>query len=214
MSFSIRQLKRKCLRVFLFWQVSFFFFFFFKHVVLWATKAFGFFFSTSLPFTPLQICQCLLAIELITSPWAEENLLPLPLIYCLLLILVKLLPIITFETSKPMWAVSKIASQGAVPAHCDHITTIVLAMRLQYDLQANVFEAAHLKENTSSLVHLITAESGKSCSYRTWFVEGLNVSYHAGGKLEFSLTLWQSMPLAPHSSQRCAHPTQPHERAP
>lgn len=60
----------------------------------------------------------------------------------------KLLENIIFETSNPMWAVSRIASQGAVPEHCDHITIIVLQMRQQYDFQANVFEAAHLKENT------------------------------------------------------------------
>lgn len=119
-----------------------------------------------------------------------------------------LLVTIIFETSNPMWAVSKTASQGAVPAHCDHITIIILEMRLQHDLQANVFEAARLKEDTSLLVHLITTESGQNCSYCTWFVEGLKVSYQAGGKLEFSLTLWQSVPLAPDSSQRCAHLTQ------
>lgn len=105
----------------------------------------------------------------------------------------KLLEIIIFETSKSMWAVLKIARQGAVAAHCDHVTVIVLELRLQYDLQANVFEAAVLKANTLLLVHLITTESGQTCSYCTRFAEGLNMSYQAGGKLEFSLTLWQSV---------------------
>lgn len=53
--------------------------------------------------------------------------------------------------------------------------------------------AEHLKENTPLLVHLITTESGQSCSYYIGFVEGLNTSYQAGEKLEFSLTLWQSV---------------------
>lgn len=60
----------------------------------------------------------------------------------------KLLEIITFETSNPMRAVSNMANQGAIPAHCDHITISILQMRQQYDLRADAFEAAHLKENT------------------------------------------------------------------